>query len=110
MVDAQGVHHRWSSRFYIRRNHFLKFLTANTTGPGVSVIKLDDIPKTRKTKLPGCNETETYIALEKDLLQNGMNEPIQIKKSDGTVIRGDQRCLFARKNKYTHISYVLVDE
>ena len=39
-----------------------------------------------------------------------MNDPIQIKKSDGTVIRGDQRCLFARKNKYTHISYVLVDE
>ena len=110
MVDAQRVHHRWRSRFYSWRNHFLKFLTANTTGPGVSVIKLDDIPQTRKTKLPGCNETETYIALEKDLLKNGMNDPIQIKKSDGTVIRGDQRCLFARKNKYTHISYFLVDE
>ena len=110
MVDAQRVHHRWRSRFYSWRNHFLKFLTANTTGPGVSVIKLDDIPQTRKTKLPGCNETETYIALEKDLLKNGMNDPIQIKKSDGTVIRGDQRCLFARKNKYTHISYILVDE
>lgn len=110
MVDAQRVHHRWCYRFYTRRNHFLKFLTANTTGPGVSVIKLDQIPQTRKTKLPGCNETETYIALEKDLLQNGMNDPIQIKKSDGTVIRGDQRCLFARKNKYTHISYILVDE
>ena len=110
MVDAQRVHHRWRSRFYSWRNHFLKFLTANTTGPGVSVIKLDDIPQTRKTKLPGCNETETYIALEKDLLKNGMNDPIQIKKSDGTVIRGDQRCLFARKNKYTHISYVLIDE
>ena len=110
MVDAQRVHHRWRSRFYYWRNHFLIFLSANTTGPGVSVIKLDDIPQTRKTKLPGCNETETYIALEKDLLKNGMNDPIQIKKSDGTVIRGDQRCLFARKNKYTHISYVLVDE
>jgi len=110
LVDAQRVHHRWCYRFYTRRNHFLKFLTANTTGPGVSVIKLDQIPQTRKTKLPGCNETETYIALEKDLLQNGMNDPIQIKKSDGTVIRGDQRCLFARKNKYTHISYILVDE
>ena len=110
MVDAQRVHHRWCYRFYTRRNHFLKFLTANTTGPGVSVIKLDQIPQTRKTKLPGCNETETYIALEKDLLQNGMNEPIQIKKSDGTVIRGDQRCLFAMQNKYTHISYILVDE
>ena len=110
MVDAQRVHHRWRSRFYSWRNPFLKFLTANTTGPGVSVIKLDDIPQTRKTKLPGCNETETYIALEKDLLKNGMNDPIQIKKSDGTVIRGDQRCLFARKNKYTHISYILVDE
>ena len=72
MVDAQRVHHRRCCWFCIRCNNFLKFLTANRLGPGVSVIKLDDIPKTRKTKLPGCNETETYIALEKDLLQNGM--------------------------------------
>ena len=87
MVDAQRVHHRWCYRVCIRRNNFLKFLTANQSGPGVSVIKLDQIPKTRKTKLPGCNETETYIALEKDLLKNGMNDPIQIKKSDGTPFK-----------------------
>ena len=47
-----------------------------------------------------------YQALEKDLQEDGLLDPIFVRKSDMIVIRGNQRCWFAKKNGYTHISVI----
>ena len=41
---------------------------------------------------------------EKELKQDGLLYPIKVRKSDMVVITGNQRCWFAKKNGYTHIS------
>ena len=51
-------------------------------------------------------EDRKYQALEKELLKDGLLNPIFVRKSDMVVIRGNQRCWFAKKNKYTHISVI----
>jgi len=33
-------------------------------------------------------------------------DPIFVRKSDMIVIRGNQRCWYAKKNGYTHISVI----
>ena len=50
-----------------------------------------------------------YQALEKDLQEDGLLDPIFVRKSDMVVIRGNQRCWFAKKNGYTHISVIYDD-
>jgi hypothetical protein len=47
-----------------------------------------------------------YQTLEKDLHTYGLLDPIFVRKSDMIVIRGNQRCWFAKKNGYTHISVI----
>ena len=49
-------------------------------------------------------EDRKYQALEKELLKDGLLNPIVVRKSDMLVITGNQRCWFAKKNGYTHIS------
>ena len=51
-------------------------------------------------------EDKIYQALEKELEKDGLLEPIFVRKSDMIVIRGNQRCWFAKKNGYTHISVI----
>ena len=45
-----------------------------------------------------------YQTLEKELQRDGLLDPIFVRKPDMIVIRGNQRCWFAKKNGYTHIS------
>ena len=47
-----------------------------------------------------------YQTLEKELQKDGLLDPIFVRKSDMIVIRGNQRCWFAKKNGYTHISVI----
>ena len=45
-----------------------------------------------------------YQTLEKELQKDSLLYPIRVRKSDMVVITGNQRCWFAKKNGYTHIS------
>jgi hypothetical protein len=47
---------------------------------------------------------EVYQKLEKELQKDSLLYPIRVRKSDMVVITGNQRCWFAKKNGYTHIS------
>ena len=47
-----------------------------------------------------------YQTLEKELQKDGLLDPIFVRKLDMVVIRGNQRCWFAKKNGYTHISVI----
>ena len=47
-----------------------------------------------------------YQALEKELQKDGLLDPIYVRKSTMEPIRGNQRCWFAKKNGYTHISVI----
>ena len=78
----------------------MKVLIANTT-----VVALKDLKCKRLeegyTEHP---EDRIYQSLEKELLKDGLLNPIVVRKSDMLVITGNQRCWFAKKNGYTHIS------
>ena len=47
-----------------------------------------------------------YQELEKELEKDGLLNPIVVKESTMEPIRGNQRCWFAKKNGYTHISVI----
>ncbi len=47
-----------------------------------------------------------YQTLEKELQKDSLLYPIRVRKSDMVVITGNQRCWFAKKNGYTHISVI----
>ncbi len=47
-----------------------------------------------------------YKKLEKELQKDSLLYPIRVRKSDKIVITGNQRCWFAKKNGYTHISVI----
>ena len=47
-----------------------------------------------------------YQQLEKELLKDGLLDPIYVRESTMEPIRGNQRCWFAKKNGYTHISVI----
>ena len=47
-----------------------------------------------------------YQALEKELEKDGLLETILVRESTMEPIRGNQRCWFAKKNGYTHISVI----
>ena len=51
-------------------------------------------------------EDRIYQALEKELEKDGLLEPILVRESTMEPIRGNQRCWFAKKNGYTHISVI----
>ena len=51
-------------------------------------------------------EDRIYQALEKELEKDGLLDPIYVRKSTMEPIRGNQRCWFAKKNGYTHISVI----
>ena len=50
-----------------------------------------------------------YQAVEKEVLKEGLLYPIRVRKSDMVVITGNQRCWFAKKHGYTHISVEYVE-
>ena len=80
----------------------MKALVAKTT-----LVALKDL----KCKRLEDNYTEhpddkIFQALEKELEKDSLLDPIFVRKSDMIVIRGNQRCWFAKKNGYTHISVI----
>ena len=80
----------------------MKALVAKTT-----LVALKDLNSKRLedgyTEHP---DDRIYQALEKELEKDSLLEPIFVRKSDMIVIRGNQRCWFAKKNGYTHISVI----
>ena len=50
-----------------------------------------------------------YQAVEKAVLKEGLLYPIRINKKTMTVMTGNQRCWFAKKHGYTHISVEYVE-
>ena len=83
----------------------MKALVAKTTLVALKDLKCKRLEEDYKEH-PG---DFTYQALEKDLQEDGLLNPIFVRKSDMIIIRGNQRCWFAKKNGYTHIS-VIYDE
>ena len=80
----------------------MKPLVAKTT-----LVALKDL----KSKRLEDNYTEhpadeVYQKLEKELQKDSLLYPIRVRKSDMIVITGNQRCWFAKKNGYTHISVI----
>ena len=51
-------------------------------------------------------EDRKYQALEKELLKDGLLDPVFVDGNTMKLIRGNQRCWFAKKNGYTHISVI----
>ena len=51
-------------------------------------------------------DDKIYKALEKELEKDGLLLPIVVNKQTMEPIRGNQRCWFAKKNGYTHISVI----
>ena len=47
-----------------------------------------------------------YQTLEKELLKDGLLESIVVDRNTMKPLRGNQRCWFAKKNGYTHISVI----
>ena len=80
----------------------MKALVAKTT-----LVALKDLNSKRlEDGYAEHPEDKIYQALEKELEKDGLLEPIFVRKSDMIVIRGNQRCWFAKKNCYTHISVI----
>ena len=80
----------------------MKALVANTT-----LVALTDIKCNRlKDDYVEHPEDKKYQALEKELHKDGLLDPIYVRKSTMEPIRGNQRCWFAKKNGYTHISVI----
>ena len=80
----------------------MKALVAKTT-----LVALKDLKCKRQedgyTEHP---QDRIYQALEKELEKDGLLEPILVRESTMEPIRGNQRCWFAKKNGYTHISVI----
>jgi len=83
-------------------NSHMKALVAKTT-----LVALKDLNSKRLEDGYSEHPSDiTYQELEKELKQEGLLYPIQVRKSDMIVTRGNQRCWFAKKNGYTHISVI----
>ena len=77
-----------------------KPLVAQTT-----LVALKDIQSNRlKDSYKEHPDDVKYQEVEKAVLKEGLLNPIRIKKSDMVVVAGNQRCWFAKKHGYTHIS------
>ena len=83
-------------------NSYMKALVAKNT-----LVALKDLNSKRLEDSYSEHPADiTYQELEKELKQEGLLYPIQVRKSDMIVTRGNQRCWFAKKNGYTHISVI----
>ncbi len=83
----------------------MKALVAKTT-----LVALKDL---KCKRLEDCYtehpEDRIYQALEKELEKDGLLLPIVVNKKTMQPIRGNQRCWFAKKHGYTHISVEYVE-
>ena len=78
----------------------MKTLIAKTT-----IVALKDLKSNRlKDSYVEHPDDVKYQAVEKAVLEEGLLYPIRVDKKTMTVIAGNQRCWFAKKNGYTHIS------
>ena len=50
-----------------------------------------------------------YQEVEKSVLEEGLLNPIRVRRTDMVVITGNQRSWFAKKHGYTHISAEFVE-
>ena len=83
----------------------MKTLIANTT-----IVALKDLNSNRlKDSYVEHPADWKYQALEKAVLKEGLLYPIRVDKKTMTVITGNQRCWFAKKHGYTHISVEYVE-
>tara|TARA_R100001129_G_scaffold141695_2_gene102933 strand:- start:1245 stop:1496 length:252 start_codon:yes stop_codon:yes gene_type:complete len=83
----------------------MKTLIANTT-----IVALKDLNSNRlKDSYVEHPADLKYHALEKAVLKEGLLYPIRVDKKTMTVITGNQRCWFAKKHGYTHISVEYVE-
>ena len=83
----------------------MKTLIANTP-----IVALKDLNSNRlKDSYVEHPADWKYQALEKAVLKEGLLYPIRVRKSDMVVITGNQRCWFAKKHGYTHISVEYVE-
>ena len=77
-----------------------KPLIASTT-----IIALDKLDSNRlKDSYVEHPDDLKYQAVEKAVLEEGLLHPIRVEKETMKVITGNQRCWFAKKHGYTHIS------
>ena len=78
----------------------MKPLVAKTTLVALKDLKCKRLEDDYKEHL----DDVIYQTLEKELQKDSLLYPIRVRKSDMVVITGNQRCWFAKKNGYTHIS------
>ena len=82
-----------------------KSLVAQTT-----LVALKDLQCNRlKDSYTEHPDDLKYQEVEKAILKEGLLNPIKVKKSDMVVVTGNQRCWFAKKHGYTHISVEYVE-
>jgi len=78
----------------------MKTLIAKTT-----IVALKDLVSTRlKDSYVEHPQDRKYQAVEKAVLEEGLLHPIRVEKKTMKVMTGNQRCWFAKKHGYTHIS------
>ena len=78
----------------------MKTLIAKTT-----IVALKDLKSNRlKDSYVEHLDDVKYQAVEKAVLEEGLLYPIRVDKKTMIVITGNQRCWFAKKHGYTHIS------
>ena len=83
----------------------MKTLIANTT-----IVALKDLQSNRlKDSYVEHPADLKYQAVEKAVLKEGLLYPIRVDKKTMTVITGNQRCWFAKKHGYTHISVEYIE-
>ena len=83
----------------------MKALVAKTT-----LVALKDLKSKRlEDNYKEHPSDEIYQKLEKAVLKEGLLYPIRVNKKTMTVITGNQRCWFAKKHGYTHISVEYVE-
>ena len=80
----------------------MKALVAKTT-----LVALKDLHCNRlKEDYREHPDDKIYQTLEKELLKDGLSDPVFVDGNTMKLIRGNQRCWFAKKNGYTHISVI----
>ena len=83
----------------------MKPLVAQTT-----LVALKDLKSNRlKDSYVEHPDDLKYQTVEKALLKEGLLYPIRVDKKTMTVLTGNQRCWFAKKHDYTHISVEYVE-
>ena len=78
----------------------MKSLVASTT-----LVALKDLVSTRliDTYVEHPSDRK-YQEVEQAITTEGLLNPIRVEKKTMKVIQGNQRCWYAKKNGYTHIS------